>query len=54
MGDSSYRHQGSGTDHYRGKSDSLFASETQQIEHEHEQEQEHEHERTAYFATGSI
>jgi hypothetical protein len=38
MGDSSSRHQSSGTNHYRGKSDSLFAAETQQIEHEQEQE----------------
>jgi hypothetical protein len=50
MGDSSSRHQSGGTNHYRGKSDSLFAAGTQQIEHEQEQE----HERTAYFATGSI
>ena len=42
--DSFSRHQSSGTNCYGGKSDSLFAAETQQIEHEHE--------RTVYFATG--
>jgi hypothetical protein len=38
MGDSSSRHQSGGTNHYRAKSDSLFAAGTQQIEHEQEQE----------------
>jgi hypothetical protein len=42
-------HQGGGTKSLRGKSDSLFAAEVQQIEHEHDDE--HEHERTAYVAT---
>jgi hypothetical protein len=45
MRDSSSRRHSGGTNHYRGKSDSLFAAETQQIEHEQEQDQEHE--RTA-------
>ena len=40
--DSFSRRQSSGTDHYGGKSDSLFAAETQQIEHEHDDEHEHE------------
>jgi hypothetical protein len=36
MGDSSSRRQSSGTNRYRGKSDSLYTAETQQIEHEQE------------------
>ncbi|MBV8176174.1 MAG: hypothetical protein JO151_16650 [Verrucomicrobia bacterium] len=46
--DSFSSHQSSGTNCYGGKSDSLFAAETQQIEHEHDDE--HEHERTSLLA----